>query len=64
MTEGKKEIQDIVLHCLDCDKDFLFTIGEQAFYGSKGLAIPKRCAPCRKARKESIARDNWEDYNR
>lgn len=55
----KEKLQDVLLHCVDCDKDFVFTSGEQFYYGTKELAIPKRCAPCRKIRKDSIARDGW-----
>jgi hypothetical protein len=48
---------DIVLNCADCRQDWVFTAGDQQFFYSKGLATPKRCQPCRKARKESIARE-------
>ncbi|MDQ2741478.1 MAG: zinc-ribbon domain containing protein [Chloroflexota bacterium] len=40
--------EDRVLHCRDCDTDFIWTAGEQAFYASKGLEnIPGRCPACR-----------------
>jgi hypothetical protein len=48
---------DIVLNCADCGEDWVFTAGDQQFFYSKGLATPKRCQPCRKVRKESIARE-------
>jgi CxxC-x17-CxxC domain-containing protein len=36
------------LTCRDCGGDFLFTIGEQEFFSSKGLTNePKRCPNCR-----------------
>lgn len=54
-TESK--YQDIELTCIDCELSFIFTAGEQRFYSSKGLSMPKRCQPCRKARKDSIARE-------
>lgn len=62
MNERMKEAQpskyqDVTLICVDCDENFLFTAEEQQFFYSKGLATPKRCKPCRKARKESIVRD-------
>ncbi|MCC7527774.1 MAG: zinc-ribbon domain containing protein [Candidatus Melainabacteria bacterium] len=37
-----------VLRCCDCASDFVFTVGEQEFFNSKGLTNePKRCANCR-----------------
>ena len=50
--------QDKILQCMDCGYDFEFTISEQEFYASKGLANhPKRCKPCR------IARKNLKSYS-
>jgi len=44
--------QDRPLQCLDCKNEFIFTAGEQEFYERKGFKeIPKRCKPCRDARK-------------
>jgi len=46
------EFQDRTLSCSDCHQDFIFTAGEQEFYERKGFKeIPKRCKPCREARK-------------
>lgn len=46
------EFQDKSLTCADCGQDFVFTAGEQEFYDRKGFReIPKRCKPCRDARK-------------
>jgi CxxC-x17-CxxC domain-containing protein len=46
------DFQDRPLQCLDCKNEFLFTAGEQEFYERKGFKeIPKRCKPCRDARK-------------
>ena len=44
------------IECLDCGVTFDFTVGEQEFYWSKGLAEPKRCLSCRRYRKATIAR--------
>jgi len=47
------EFQDRTLQCTDCNQDFIFTAGEQEFYERKGFKeIPKRCKPCREARKQ------------
>jgi len=38
--------------CIDCGQEFVFTSGEQAFYGQRGFTeAPKRCANCRTTRK-------------
>ena len=43
---------DKVLICRDCGTSFTFTVGEQAFYASRGLLNqPTRCPSCRSARK-------------
>lgn len=54
---GQSEYQDMKIFCADCDQEFTFTVEEQRFFRSKGLSIPKRCQPCRKARKASIVRE-------
>ncbi len=52
-------IQDRRLTCRDCGATFVFTVGEQEFYASKGLQTdPIRCPNCRNARKS--ARDTLE----
>lgn len=33
--------------CIDCGRQFEITPGEERFYKSKGLDLPKRCKPCR-----------------
>ena len=40
------------LTCMDCDVTFEWTAGEQAFYAAKQLSSPRRCQPCRRARRE------------
>ncbi|MGE5613146.1 MAG: zinc-ribbon domain-containing protein [Bacillota bacterium] len=43
---------DKTLICKDCNSEFIFTEGEQAFYKEKGFENePQRCPDCRKARK-------------
>ena len=45
-------MSDKTLICKDCNSEFLFTEGEQAFYKEKGFENePQRCPECRKARK-------------
>ena len=44
--------QDKTLICRDCQKEFVFSAGEQEFYAEKGFDKgPVRCYECRKTRK-------------
>ena len=41
-------LADKTLMCRDCSSEFMFTIGEQEFYQSRGLLHePGRCPSCR-----------------
>ena len=52
------EYQDKLLTCVECGQQFTFTAGEQEFYALKDFkADPKRCRPCREARKLRAAGD-------
>ncbi len=51
MQEG-----DDLIECVGCKVVFLFGGGEKAFFEEKGLSEPKRCAPCRRTRKEGRQR--------
>lgn len=43
---------DKTLICKDCNMEFIFSEGEQAFYKEKGFENePQRCPECRKAKK-------------
>jgi len=45
---------DKTLVCKDCNAEFVFTEGEQAFYNEKGFTNePARCPECRKAKKQA-----------
>ena len=38
------DLQDKIINCRDCSKDFTFTVGEQEFYKEKGFENePNRC---------------------
>ena len=55
------DFQDRALQCIDCKNEFTFTAGEQEFYARKGFReIPKRCKPCREARKVRAPRSPRE----
>jgi len=48
---------DQLCQCIDagkrpeCLKEFVFTVGEQKFFNEKGFTPPKRCKPCRDAKR-------------
>jgi hypothetical protein len=42
---------DKTIKCRECKQDFTFTEGEQDFYAQRDFSEPKRCKPCRDARK-------------
>ena len=44
-------MEDKIIKCIDCHKDFIFTLGEQEFFEEKGYITPKRCKDCRIKRK-------------
>lgn len=47
-------LADKTLTCVECGKEFTFTVGEQEFYRSRGLQNePGRCPECRAARRQS-----------
>lgn len=43
---------DKIVKCIDCQIDFIITLGEQQFYKEKGFQQPKRCQDCRNKKKE------------
>jgi CxxC-x17-CxxC domain-containing protein len=46
------DLADKTLVCRDCGQEFIFTVGEQEFYLSRGLVNePGRCSECRTARR-------------
>ena len=54
--EPKEEPGDKTINCKDCSKDFVFDLGEQEFFKSKGfdLASKVRCKDCSRAKKERM----------
>ena len=43
---------DKQIQCVECGNEFCFTAAEQEFFAQKGYTNePKRCQPCRQARK-------------
>jgi len=44
---------DKKIECVDCKAEFIFTERDQQFFTSKGFTDPKRCKPCREAKKQA-----------
>jgi CxxC-x17-CxxC domain-containing protein len=48
-------IEDTHIECIDCGKDFVWTVGEQLFFRDKGLQNPpKRCKECKQAKNNRL----------
>lgn len=45
-------VGDLELNCSECKEFFILSEGERTFFRSKGLMLPKRCSPCRAARRQ------------
>ncbi len=64
-----KSLADKRLTCVDCNSTFFFTVGEQKFLYQlvvegkmESVAEPKRCADCRKKKKQRYAeKENREN---
>jgi NAD-dependent SIR2 family protein deacetylase len=54
--ETEKKFLAKELACVECDKTFIFQVGEQEFFLKKGYDDPKRCPYCRRLRKQSLAK--------
>ena len=55
---------DRSLSCRDCNEEFVFSAGEQAFYASKGLVNdPQRCPTCRAAAKRARSADAPREFH-
>ncbi len=51
MNEHETEYQEKLLNCKDCGRDFVFTVGEQAFFAAQQFMPPSRCHACRQSRR-------------
>ncbi len=43
--------EDKTLVCADCGAEFTFSAEDQEFHSSRGYQDPRRCPPCRQARR-------------
>lgn len=50
------DLEDKGILCIDCGTNFIWTVGEQAFFRDKKLLNPpKRCKECKQAKNERLA---------
>ncbi len=57
--DEESELDDKEIFCVDCEKMFNWTAGEQVFFRDKGLKNPpKRCKGCKQAKNERLAAIN------
>jgi len=45
---------DLEITCSECSTPFMFTEREQEYYRERNLTHPKRCKPCRDARRANF----------
>ena len=52
---GAEDFADTLIPCIDCEVDFVWTAGEQAFFRQKELQNPpKRCKSCKQAKNRRL----------
>jgi hypothetical protein len=47
-------VKDKEISCVQCEKPFVFTVGEQCRFVRLGFDTPKRCPDCRKRKSRMI----------
>lgn len=51
---------DKTLTCVECGASFVFTVGEQEFYATRGFTNePRRCSACRQSRRSGSGSDSY-----
>jgi CxxC-x17-CxxC domain-containing protein len=55
LKKGNTMAGDLQLTCSDCGREFTFTAADQTFFQERGYSTPKRCKPCRQAKKADQA---------
>ncbi len=54
-------LSDRTLVCVDCGAEFIFSVGEQEFFASRGFVNdPKRCQSCRSGRRAEQRAGGYE----
>jgi len=55
---------DVEIICSECNETFPFTEREQEYYNERNLSQPKRCKPCRDARRQNFGGSKGGDRQR
>ncbi|MFH1775280.1 MAG: zinc-ribbon domain containing protein [Chloroflexota bacterium] len=59
------DYEDKTLQCVECGESFTFSASEQELFANRGYTNePKRCSPCRQARKDQRYQAQGGDYQR
>jgi CxxC-x17-CxxC domain-containing protein len=53
-SRGETAMPDLEITCSECNTPFEFTEREQEYYRERNLTHPKRCKPCRDARRANF----------
>ncbi len=53
-SRGETAMPDLEITCSECSSPFVFTEREQEYYRERNLTHPKRCKPCRDARRANF----------
>ena len=51
MEDSQTQLTDKTINCIDCQKDFVFTVKEQEFFAKMGFKPTQRCVSCRAKRR-------------
>lgn len=51
--------EDRSLTCQDCGQTFTFSVDDQEYHAGKGYDDPKRCLPCRQARRRERGQGSY-----
>lgn len=62
MKSTNPKVEGKSLVCVDCGAPFVFSAGEQRYFFSKGLSIPKRCPNCRRKRRQTLVPEVSHDW--
>jgi len=49
------QLQDLIINCSWCKKDFTFLVKDQKYFKNKSFDAPKKCKDCRLKKKQIFA---------
>jgi hypothetical protein len=59
-------LKDKYFNCIQCEKQFILTVAEQAKLFSRGFGLPRRCPDCRRHKSKIVSggEDEWRNKGR